>query len=173
VLTGGFFPVFLVYYAPNAHLDLTNSLLDAGAFIGEVAISCMLAVNMLFISVDANLCASLVDLLIKQQHDKQITLESFDLIRSEVSTRVAAAKSQTNTIVLVALLDVLIVVILLLFLTTNLTPSTGGYLAAMCTLFLKEIPFLLIVFLQSAKVNEKSDKLIKLLGEKQLLFSPS
>ncbi len=153
------------------------------AIVGEFSVASFLAMNILFLSVDAKVCLSLVESLIDQQRGNTISIQSFTMVRTEIKNRVDKSKWKTNSVVCVAVLDIIVLVLIVLFGPEMVSASERNqradddsddahnpfkfsipYFITMSTFFIKELPFLIIVLWESAKVNEKSDLLTKLLG---------
>lgn len=144
-------------------------------FLGEFGISTFLAANLMMTCVDAGVSTALLESLIDKAKNQTLTLRQYESVRDHIKQRCPKANWKLTAVISVAILDIVVIVVILL-LSSVLTRATldddGGtshpfsimFVALMTTFFLKELPFLFIVLWQSAKVNEKSDRLTKLLG---------
>eukprot|EP01034_Spumella_vulgaris_P006981 gene6981-8898_t len=149
--------VYPLYAASNFINDDYNYFFTIAIFAGEVSVACVLTVNMLFIAVDADVSARMVDQLLVQAEQKTITRDALASVRSDIAKRVSDSASVNNGVILVAMLDIIVVVLVLLFFLDKYPAYVQGILI---TLFIKELPFLLIIFLKSASVNERADRLV-------------
>ena len=158
IVLGLVFPIFGLTYG---HLDSTMDLTYlVGNLLAQISISCFLSVNMMLVGVDCGVCILIISDLINQMHSKSLTMERFNDARNDIHQRVKHAKFTNDLVVATAVLNV-ILLLLVLYLSKIVDPLI--LLATTCV-YLREIPYLLLVFLQTAKVNDKSDELLTLLG---------
>jgi hypothetical protein len=120
-------------------------------FLAEVSATNYLCVSMLFIIVDAKAATALVRKLFNEAKDQSLTLEKFESTRQDVALLVNKTLYTNACIVIVAFVNSICVIISIFPFIQN------GYVYLV--LFVKELFFLVIVFFEVSKVNEKADEL--------------
>lgn len=159
-LVGVIFPILYLWY----YNDLpTFVILTMTEIIGTFCVSVFLTANIMMIAVDANVACSLLDMLTERAKNQTLTLKLFKDVREEIQSRVKASYWE-SAVVIVAILDIMVMVLILLLVPLLEQKFTLIFVVLMCIYFLKEVPFLFVVLMQSAQVNDKSDKLTRLLG---------
>ena len=131
--------------------------------IGEISICCVLTGVMYFITTDCKVARILLDQLIEQQRLQMLTFEQYLMVRNEIRRRQSSSAWFNNGIVFVALLDILCVLISVFI---GMNPSSP-HTIFVWSLFMKEVPFLCVVYWQVAQVNEKSLAFLASLAEKR------
>ncbi len=92
-------------------------------------------------------------------------MEQYNLVRQEISQRVEGAKFTNDLMVAAATVNLIFLLVALFFAHDNLPiVELIQNIVVVTSIFLKEIPYLILVFQLTARVNDKSDELIKLLG---------
>ena len=143
-----------VCYIADTSLDRFYALL-----IGQLSICFLIAASTFFLTADCEVACKLIDQLMELQRHEKLTFEQFTLVRDDIHRREKFAYWVNNALVLVTLLDV-VAVVLFLFLDV-LSYGAAYNFAFVISLFLKELPFLFVVFWNVAKVNEKSSLFMK------------
>jgi hypothetical protein len=126
--------------------------------VGQIALSCILALNTLFVLVDSRTSVRLVDELTKAHEEKAMTIAIFNEYRSNILQRVKSNYWTYNSVLFIAIINILIMIILAYF----HDDTFGG--VTWPAPFVKEIPFVLISLYYSTMVNEKADRLTRMLG---------
>ena len=133
--------------------------------IMEIAVTSILAANVLFLAVDAKISVNLFEEAIIEAKQQTLTIDKFNLIRQEVDRRVNASFWMNACLVVIAICNTLAFNVLLY----SLPPSSNelAYKSTIYELFLfaKEFLFLIIVFYVTAQVNEKADELTSYLAK--------
>ncbi len=144
---------------PTGPLEGFAVFLYVSLILGQLAYSALLSVNLLFVLLDCKVSSVLVDQLTALHHAQQLTVDKFNMVRKEISLRVKRSLWLNYGLVVVAICNLLAALLLLLF-------SHFGLIIFIGAVFLlgKELPFLALVFFKSAGVNEKVDKLTRMLG---------
>lgn len=139
-----------------------RGILLSGTCIQQLAISCLLSLNALFVWVDIQVSLQLVESLTKAHVDRSLTITMFNDSRDNIATRVKSNYWAYNSVLFIALLNILLMIILLYVHGTN-SGIHETYGTAIIVL-LKEIPFVVLVLYYATFVNEKADNLSILLG---------
>jgi hypothetical protein len=126
----------------------------------QLAISGFLSVSLFFILLDSSVASNFIDELASLHCKKELKMSHFNLVRNNINARVTKSAWLTYSLVLVAFMNM--IEILFIFLFANVGSQIDTILMTM--MFLKELPFLVIVLYQCATVNEKADQLTKMLG---------
>lgn len=171
-VTGVLFPL---YYIREA-IPVALAVLALMIIFAEYAISVFLVATLLLVIVDVGVACALLEMLKTKFENQTLSSKLLNDVREEVQNRVSSSFLMTTAVVLVAILEILVLVLILLCsnLMTSVTDDDGDgtpkhpisitYVVLMALFFVKEVVFLFIVLWQSARVNEKSDRLIKLMG---------
>jgi hypothetical protein len=80
--------------------------------VGQVALSCILALNTLFVLVDSRTSVRLVDDLTKAHQEKAMTIAMFNEYRSNILQRVKSNYWTYNSVLFIAIINILIMIIL-------------------------------------------------------------
>lgn len=123
----------------------------------EMGICCVLTATMYFMATDACVALKLVKELIVAEASQTLTYEHFASVRDDIADRQASSAWINSTIVFVALLDIFCVILGFLVTSELAVVAILSYIA----LFIKEIPFVLVVYWQVAQVNEHAARLLK------------
>lgn len=130
--------------------------------MGQLSLSCLLAVNCMFVMVDCSNSIGMVDQLLQAQRNKNLNIETFNICRNNIQRIVDENYWTYNVILLVALLDILIIIILFYLDPGNLGV---GSLIIYSLIFLKELPFVVLALYYAMIVNEKADLLTAEIGK--------
>eukprot|EP01038_Epipyxis_sp_PR26KG_P010247 gene10247-13783_t len=144
----------IVYYGFN---ELAFFLCD---FLSQLSYSIVLSVNMLFVLLDCRVATVYIDELINLHKNGLLTVKIYNAVRSDIDERVQSYLVLNYLIFIVGILNLVGILIILLFGNSIETFDIYGIIF----ILLKELPFLVILFLKSAEVNEKSDTLNVMLG---------
>lgn len=137
----------------NGNMTIPLSVLNG---VGQLAMSCVLSVNTMFVLVDSQVSVKLVQKLIEAHNDKKMTIAMFNEYRDNIRQRVDSNYWTYNSVLFIAVFNILLMIIIVYFHESN------G--ANWPLIFIKEIPFVLVALYYSTTVNEQADKLKKLLG---------
>ncbi len=150
----------IILYSMTTATDSLRIIWIAGIVFNQFAYACVLGANLLFIMLDCKVSSVLLDQLINLHKLDLLTLDKYNGVRTEIQNRVNNSYYLNWAIVVNSMLNFLTVLLLILTYSSEFAVGELG----LCFLLLKEMPFLLIVFIASANVNEKSDKLTIMLG---------
>lgn len=124
-------------------------------------ISAYLAVSLFFVLVDAKVCSALIESLGYHIAENTITWEMYLKLRAAIDSRIKATKFQNLTMIIVAYTNVADIII-----SFAQDPKAIG-VETMCY-FSRELFFLLFVFFEVSKINEKADGLVERVLESPL-----
>ena len=160
-------PTGLMFFAYNIEISIntkTQLFYLYSTIFAEIAITGILAVNLLFLYVDAKISINLLNEAINEAKLHTLTLENFCLIRQEIARRVNASFWMNACLVLVAIGNVLAFNIVLYTLSTA-SPILYKLTIYEVLIFIKEFLFLGIEFYVTSQVNEKADELTSVLAK--------
>jgi hypothetical protein len=147
------------------HLLPTQNSLDVLegplAFLGLLASSAFLSVNLLFLIVDAKVSMSLLTSLTEQD---SVTVEEYNRVKAEIDNRVSKSRTSNNIVMGMALTNVIIV--FLVFIISEQVFSNAEFILTLISGMSREVIYAVIGFWFVALVNEKSHELTKKLSKR-------
>jgi hypothetical protein len=130
--------------------------IDLLLFLSEFVVTCFLSVSLLFLIVDINVCRLLVSELLQKATERNLTAAQFRNVRNEVARRCQQSWAVNSIIVIVAIMNTFGVILTIFYRHMGLSLKDGGVLM-INTVFLKEIIFLVVLFLEVAQFNKEAD----------------
>ncbi len=149
-----------VYFIAIFNMRAEQAFVTTIGIICEISACCILTASLLFILVDCQFSAKLIDHMSLLQDKNELTLDICNHVRVEIKERVRYTLIVNYLLLGVALANVITFVVVMLFANAK---ATRAFLDS--TLYLKEFPFLAIVFFNGAMVNEKADKLTRKISQ--------
>jgi hypothetical protein len=130
--------------------------------LGELSVVLYLVFNMWFLMLDLNASSRLIDELIAQCDTHQLTLDRFNVVRSEIHTRVQNSKWASDFILIPCVASIAAILVL----AFHLDPNWEGVVYAMgwVSAVMKEMVFICVAFVYVAEVNYKADLLTEKLS---------
>ena len=125
-------------------------------FLSQIAISGVLAVNSLFVIIDARVCVTLINDLQIISLKNELTVKNYILARNEINLRVNNSQFLNNSLIIVATVN-MIAIIAVLIASFDFNNNKGSITDIF--LCLKEFIILFIIIYETSQVNEKSDEL--------------
>jgi hypothetical protein len=170
------FFVFLLLLAPDgivgfrkSNINATEVCIVAFRVIGLIVWSGVLSVNLLFLTVDANVSLALLSTLIQQQ--SSIMIEEYSQVKTEIDIRISRNHMSYNLVMGTALINAVIILVILItseeFFTSN---GLSGVFLVLAILS-REIVYALVGFYVVSHTNEKSVEITKKIAKQVLLES--
>ncbi len=132
-----------------------------GFLAAQIGISCILSANMMFVSADMAAASELLEDLQNKAVDQSLSTEDLSRVRAAIREKVEDTSYINSSMVLIALVNVVVILIeLLLAFQVFSVRDTLVHLL----LFVKELPYLWVIFMRAARVNEQADQLCATLG---------
>ena len=131
--------------------------------VGGYCCALYLLFNMWFLLMDLNVSNMLIDQLILLADAKVLTMDKFEMVRSDVNGRAQNSKWASDFFVAPCVASAVTVVVLIVQLTTSPRPERYSALA-WCFALAKEVSFVFLAFWYVAKVNGKADLLTEKLS---------
>lgn len=130
--------------------------------MGELSIALYLVFNLWFLMLDLNVSSRLIDELIAQCDTHQLTLDRFNIVRSDIHSRVSKSKWASDFILVPCVASIIAILIL----AFHFKPTGTGVLYAMgwFSAICKEMVFICVAFVYVAQVNYKADLLTEKLS---------
>lgn len=122
---------------------------------------CAISATLLFISTDCRMCLSLVESLIHKAKSNTLTMRELLQTRQEIDHRVQRHAATISLIVLVAVFNILYLFVFDIMFTHWTMRRLLELLPWKMASYAKEIVFLMILFNESAKLNERADYLVQ------------
>lgn len=168
-----FFAVFLVMLVIDFIVKFklsTENLLRVNLL--EYVSICAITASLLFVSADCRVCYAIADRLLQQVKSgvSQMPLNMAQLkqSRQEVDDRVQRHAYTISWIVLVAVLNILYLLVVDIISTKWTAKELLELLPWKLASYFKEIAFLMVLFNESAKLNEKADELMHNIANHEL-----
>ena len=114
--------------------------------------------------VDTRVSIQLINDLIYESNNKILLLSKFQLVRNEITKRVKSSQFVSVTVTIAAIINSLSFIALIFLYETTTNTSNKLLFLIDLLICLKEILFVYFLFIETSKVNEKSDELISLLA---------
>jgi len=125
----------------------------------ECFIAALLSGNLLFVLADADAALALIEEMLTHKH--RVTRGEFELIRNEIEANIKETFCVNLSSTIIAFVNILAGVIVAF---THQDRRLALFFG-LESFFAKELIFLIIVFWRCSDVNERSDELVKALGE--------
>lgn len=129
--------------------------------LAQTLVALYLSFNLLFLMIDLKVSSVLIDRLISLADSRQLSMEQFNLLRSDIHRRVQSSKWTTDIIVAPCIASVFTILILLFHTGKELRYMTAAWVIAMT----KELLFISVAFAYVAHVNTQADTLTKKLSK--------
>ena len=154
------FATVVVAFVILSQLGYQNLFMGIATSV-EIFICAYLAFNLFLLLMDLKVSSLLLDQLFLLVDSKEITMEKFDLVRTDIHRRVQESKLVTDLILIPCLLCGLSIVLVVF------ANNVGAEAFTALLLFqIKEFFFVLVAFWYVADVNEKADELTRKLSAK-------
>ena len=164
---GVFFAMLLIDLVVKFTLSIQN--LFRVNLLEYVSI-CAITATLLFVSVDCRVCYAVIDRLVQlvkaADANGRITINMSQLkeSREEVDCRVQRHAQTITWIVVVAVLNIIYLLVVDIISTKWTAKELLELLPWKLASYFKEIAFLMVLFNESAKLNEKADELTQLIA---------
>lgn len=160
--------ISFVFLMAQSSGDEQNSFIICIEVLLNIGTSSVLSISLMFVFVDTNTSLSILRDLISLARMQRLTLQHLRAARDEINRRNAEASFSNHVMAITAILNGIGFVVLC-FVNFKYFPSQSvenylGTVMMSVVLLLKEVFYLLIMFIQAAFVNEKANLLQQVLG---------
>eukprot|EP01032_Pedospumella_encystans_P022563 gene22563-25564_t len=128
--------------------------------VAEHVLGGYLAFNLFFLLVDIKSCTLMLDELHLLAECKQLTMDKFVMVRSEIHRRVRETRWACDLIIIPCVACIAIILVLFLYILDRESSRAGLYsdVGFLCFM-LKELLFVVVAFVYVAEVNARADEL--------------